>query len=78
LTDSPKIIYIPFLDRIWASPVNSVFIVGLGDIGEHILELLVRVPGIAKIYTADIRKEESLRKVYSARSGAIHQVFIQK
>jgi len=55
-----------------------VFIVGLGDIGEHILELLVRVPGIAKIYTADIRKEESLRKVYSARSGAIHQGFYPK
>ncbi|KUK18029.1 hypothetical protein [Thermococcus sibiricus] len=58
--------------------MDSVFITGLGDIGEHILELLVRVPNVPKIYVGDIKKEESLRKIYSARSGAIHQGFYPK
>jgi len=53
--------------------MNSVFICGLGDIGEHILEFLVRVPNVPEIYVGDIKKEEALRKIYSARSGAIHQ-----
>jgi hypothetical protein len=55
--------------------MNSVMIVGLGDIGEHALELLCRSPEISHIYTADINEEASLRKIYSARAGAAHQGF---
>lgn len=50
-------------------------IVGLGDIGEHVLELISRTPGISHIYTTDIAEENSLRKIYSARGGAAHQGF---
>jgi hypothetical protein len=55
--------------------MNSIMIVGLGDIGEHILELVSRTPGISHIYAADIAEESSLRKIYSARGGAAHQGF---
>ena len=55
--------------------MNSVMIVGLGDIGEHVLELISRTPGISRIYTADIAEERSLRKIYSTVAGARHQGF---
>jgi hypothetical protein len=55
--------------------MNSIMIVGLGDIGEHILELLARTPGISQIYTTDIAEEPSLRKIYSTVAGARHQGF---
>jgi len=55
--------------------LNTVFIVGLGDIGEHILELLTRVSNVSEIYASGRREEECMRKVYSAISGAIHQGF---
>jgi len=58
--------------------LNTVFIVGLGDIGEHILELLTRVPNVSKIYASGRREEKCMRKVYSAVSGAIHQGFCPK
>ena len=52
--------------------MNNVLIVGLGDIGEHILELLTRVPAVSQIYAVD-KSEEFKSKVYSAIAGAIHQ-----
>ena len=58
---------------------STVFIVGLGDIGEHVLELLTRVPDVSKIYVSDKKEEEwCMRKIYSAISGAIHQGFSPK
>ena len=54
------------------SKLNRVLIVGLGDIGEHILELLTRVPSVSQIYAVD-KSEELKSKVYSAVAGAIHQ-----
>ena len=53
--------------------LNSILIVGLGDIGENILEQLVRVPVVSKIYAADTSEAQFMSKVYSAVSGAIHQ-----
>jgi hypothetical protein len=53
--------------------LNTVLIVGLGDIGENILEQLARAPAVSKIYAADRNEEEFISKVYSAISGAIHQ-----
>lgn len=55
--------------------MNSILLIGLGDIGEHILELLVRVPNVPKIYVAGRNEDACMRKVYSAVSGAVHQGF---
>jgi hypothetical protein len=52
--------------------LNSILLVGLGDIGEHILELLTRVPSVSQIYAVD-KSEELKSKVYSAVASAIHQ-----
>jgi hypothetical protein len=54
------------------SKLSSILLVGLGDIGEHILELLTRVPSVSQIYAVD-KSEELKSKVYSAVAGAIHQ-----
>jgi len=51
---------------------KTVLIVGLGDIGEHVLEILVQTPGISKIIGADINEDASLRRIYSARAGGAH------
>lgn len=58
-----------------AQKLNTILVVGLGDIGEHILEFLVRIPEISKIYGADRNEPRFRSKIYSALSGAIHQGF---
>jgi len=45
-------------------------IVGLGNLGERILEFLVRIQGMVKVFGADIDREAGLRRVRSARAGA--------
>lgn len=55
---------------------NVVMLVGLGNLGEHILELLARIHGIAKIVGLDINKESGMRKVRNAKAGASLQVVI--
>jgi hypothetical protein len=49
-------------------------IVGLGDIGELVLEFLVRMPNVDQIYTVDVADaDDKLRAAYSAQVGALHQ-----
>jgi hypothetical protein len=57
---------------------GCVLVVGLGDIGEHVLEVLTRTPGISRIVGTDINEESSLRRIYSARSGGAHLNFYPK
>lgn len=54
---------------------NEVLVIGLGNVGEHILELLARSSKIAKITGADIDEDMGLRKVCRARYGAALQGF---
>lgn len=57
---------------------GKIMIIGLGDIGEHILEILVRTSGISKIIGVDINEDAALRRIYSARSGGAHLGFYPK
>jgi len=54
---------------------GSILIIGLGDLGFHILQFLARVPGISTIMTADIDKEIGLVKTRDAIFGASQQGF---
>ena len=48
-------------------------IVGLGDIGELVLEFLVRMPNVDQIYTVDVADaDDKLRAAYRAQVGALH------
>jgi len=58
--------------------LNKVLIVGIGDIGEHVLELLARVPRVSKMYVGGRDEEKTMPKVYSAVSGALHQGYYPK
>ncbi|MFC2082596.1 hypothetical protein ACFLSG_00955 [Candidatus Bipolaricaulota bacterium] len=50
-----------------------VLVVGLGDIGAHILEVLARTPNIESVVAVDVSdSDEKLRMVYSAELGALH------
>ncbi len=49
---------------------DSLMIIGLGDLGGHVLEILARIPNIPKIVTADINEEWGVRKTNSAIIGA--------
>jgi len=53
-------------------------VVGLGDIGEHVLEILPQTPGISKIVCADVNEDAALRRIYSARAGGAHLGFYPK
>jgi hypothetical protein len=53
--------------------MNKVLVVGLGDVGQHVLELLARTPQIAQLTGASNLPDEGKRAVYRARSGAAHQ-----
>jgi len=53
-------------------------IVGLGDIGEHVLEILVRTPNVDQIDVIDVANDDKLRKTYSAQVGALQQGFSPK
>jgi hypothetical protein len=45
-------------------------LIGLGDLGGHVLEMLVRVPGWRRIITADVNEEWGYRKTNLAAFGA--------
>jgi len=53
------------------SKLGSVLIVGLGDFGEHILELLKRAPSVSRTHAVD-KSEELKSKACSAVADAIH------
>ena len=48
----------------------SIMLIGLGDLGGHVLEMLVRVPGWRRIITADVNEEWGYRKTNLAAFGA--------
>jgi hypothetical protein len=54
---------------------GSILVIGLGDLGFHILQFLTRVSGISTIMTADIDKEIGLVKTRDAIFGASQQGF---
>jgi hypothetical protein len=45
-------------------------LIGLGDLGGHVLEMLVRVPGRRRVITADVNQEWGYRKTNLAAFGA--------
>ena len=49
---------------------KSLLIVGLGDLGGHVLEFLAREPNIPTITTVDIDEDWGVRKTNSALAGA--------
>ena len=50
-----------------------ILVVGLGDIGAHILEVLARTANIEHVVAIDVSSsDEKLRVVYSAELGALH------
>ena len=49
---------------------STIMIIGLGDLGGHVLEMLVRAPGYRKIITADVNEDWTYRKTNIAAFGA--------
>ncbi len=49
---------------------STIMIIGLGDLGGHVLEMLVRAPGSRRIITADINEDWAYRKTNIAAFGA--------
>jgi hypothetical protein len=49
---------------------ERILLIGLGDLGGFVLELLSRIPGICEIITADFDDDIGYRKVNSAIEGA--------
>jgi hypothetical protein len=49
---------------------ERILLVGLGDLGGFVLELLSRIPGISEILTADFQDDIGQRKVNSSIEGA--------
>jgi hypothetical protein len=54
---------------------TKIMIIGLGDLGGHVLELLVRSPGYRHIITADIDEDRAFRKTNIAKFGASQMGF---
>jgi hypothetical protein len=54
---------------------GSILVIGLGDLGFHLLQFLARVPGISKIVTADVNEGIGLVKTRDAIFGASQQGF---
>lgn len=54
---------------------RTIMIVGLGDLGGHVLEMLVRTPGNRRIITADVDEERAYRKTNLAIYGASQMGF---
>jgi hypothetical protein len=48
----------------------TILMVGLGDLGGHVLEMLARAPGSRRIVTADVNAEWAYRKTNIAAFGA--------
>ncbi len=49
---------------------STIMMIGLGDLGGHVLEMLVRAPGYRKIITADLNEDWAYRKTNIASYGA--------
>ena len=49
---------------------GPILLIGLGDLGGHVLEFLARIPNIPRIVTADIHEDWGVRKTNSAIAGA--------
>jgi hypothetical protein len=49
---------------------STIMMVGLGDLGGHVLEMLVRAPGSRRIIAADVNEEWGYRKTNIAAFGA--------
>jgi hypothetical protein len=50
-------------------------LVGLGDLGFHILQFLARTPGVSKVVVADVDEVNGILKVNNAIEGAASQGF---
>ncbi len=49
---------------------TSIMMIGVGDLGGHVLEMLVRAPGVRRIITADSNEDWGYRKTNIAAYGA--------
>jgi hypothetical protein len=49
---------------------TTIMMIGIGDLGGHVLEMLVRAPGCLRIITADINEDWAYRKTNIAAFGA--------
>ena len=49
---------------------STIMMIGLGDLGGHVLEMLVRSPGSRRIITADVNEDWGYRKTNIAAFGA--------
>lgn len=49
---------------------STIMMIGMGDLGGHVLEMLVRAPGSRRIITADINEDWVYRKTNIAAFGA--------
>jgi len=49
---------------------TNIMMIGMGDLGGHVLEMLVRAPGARRIITADINEDWGYRKTNIAAFGA--------
>lgn len=49
---------------------SSIMMIGMGDLGGHVLEMLVRAPGTRRIITADVNEDLAYRKTNIAVFGA--------
>lgn len=54
---------------------KTVMMIGLGELGGHVLEMLVRTPGYRRIITADIDENRAYRKTNIAIYGASQMGF---
>jgi len=53
----------------------TIMLVGLGELGGHVLEMLVRTPGYRRIVTADVDEDRAYRKTNIAIYGASQMGF---
>jgi len=49
---------------------DTLMVIGLGELGGIVLELLARVPNISKIVTADLSEDQGVRRTNTALMGA--------
>jgi hypothetical protein len=49
---------------------TTIMLIGVGDLGGHVLEILARTPGARRIITADVNEEWGYRKTNIAAFGA--------
>jgi hypothetical protein len=54
---------------------RTIMMIGLGDLGGHVLEMLARTPGNRRIITADIDEDRAYRKTNIAIYGASQMGF---